>query len=61
MVRQWRRTARMMGLQVPPHIGIAMDYLEACGLRFCIDFGTDNALDKWWLFMWRTNPKETVH
>jgi hypothetical protein len=51
----------MMGLQVPPHIGIAMDYLEACGLRFCIDFGTDNALDKWWLFMWRTNPKETVH
>jgi len=42
----WRDMAAKLGLTVPHWKAHALDYLESRGLRFCVDFGTDNALEK---------------
>lgn len=41
----WRYMARLLGLNVPPWKAHALDYLEANGFRFCVDFGTENAVE----------------
>lgn len=41
----WRETARLIGLRVPSWKAHALTYLERRGFRFCIDFGTDNAVE----------------
>jgi hypothetical protein len=41
---KWRETARLFRLDVPIWKHGAFDYLESIGLRFCIDFGTENAM-----------------
>ena len=43
---EWRVTAKMIGLTVPRWKSYALDYLESVGQRFCVDFGTDNAVEK---------------
>jgi hypothetical protein len=40
----WRDMADRLGLRVPSYIAFACDYLESHGKRFCVDFGTDNAV-----------------
>jgi hypothetical protein len=42
----WRRTAALLGLRVPIWKAHALDYLERVGQVFCVDFGTDNAVEK---------------
>jgi hypothetical protein len=42
----WRATARSIGLTVEGVLAYAFDYLETNGLRFCVDFGTENAIQK---------------
>lgn len=42
----WRETARMIQLDVPIWKAHALDYCESVGMRFCVDFGTDNAVEK---------------
>lgn len=42
---KWRDTARGINVRVSRLTAHAMDYLEAQGLRFCIEFGTENAVD----------------
>jgi hypothetical protein len=44
--RDWREWATFLGIEVPHWKAHALDYLEAQGLRFCVDFGTDNAVEK---------------
>lgn len=46
VVTDWRRIAALLSLDVPMWKAHALDYLEAQGFRFCVDFGTDNALEK---------------
>jgi hypothetical protein len=46
VANDWRRTARLIGLVVSGWRARAFDYLEAHGQRFCVDFGTDNAIEK---------------
>ena len=38
-------TCRLLGLCVPPYQYFACLYLESHGLRFCVDFGTENAVE----------------
>lgn len=42
---RWRVTAHLLDLKVPPLTAHAFDYLESKGLRFCVHFGTKNAID----------------
>lgn len=42
----WRDLVRKLGIRVPWQKHNAMDYLEARGQRFCVDFGTQNAVEK---------------
>lgn len=35
-----------IGLHVDPKIALICRFLESRGLRFCVDFGTENAIDK---------------
>lgn len=37
-------TAKMLHLKLPPEVRFACLYLEARGMRFCIDFGYQNAV-----------------
>lgn len=37
---------RLLDLKVPPYKYFACLYLESHGLRFCVDFGTENAVEK---------------
>jgi hypothetical protein len=46
MTWPWRDIAQQIGLQVPNWKAHVLDYLEANGFRFCVDFGTDNAVEK---------------
>ena len=46
MTSNWRQMARWIGLEVPAWKVHALDYLERNGLRFCVDFGTENAVEK---------------
>lgn len=40
----WKLTADLLGLRVDGVLRYAFDYLESNGLRFCVDFGTANAV-----------------
>lgn len=42
----WRETVRLLKLQVDPLTAFAFDCLETRGLRFCVHFGTKNAIEK---------------
>jgi hypothetical protein len=42
----WRDLAARLDLKVPHWKAHALDYLESVGQRFCVDFGTENALEK---------------
>lgn len=46
MRQDWRDLARMICVKVPAWKVPAFDYLTRAGLRFCVDFGVDNAVDK---------------
>ncbi len=46
MIDQWRETARLINLDVPLWKAHLLDYCESAGMRFCVDFGTDNAVEK---------------
>lgn len=37
---------KLLNLSVPPYKRFACLYLEGQGFRFCVDFGTDNAIEK---------------
>ncbi len=39
-------TVKLLKLRVPRVVRFACLYLEQRGLRFCVDFGTDNAVSK---------------
>lgn len=41
-----QRLTALLGVDVPPYKHFAMLYLENHGFRFCVDFGTDNAVEK---------------
>lgn len=45
LMSEWRRIAENLGISVPPWKAHACDYCESIGLRFCVNFGTDNAVD----------------
>jgi len=45
-MESWRELTRKLGIVVPIWKAHALDYLEAAGQRFCVDFGTDNAVEK---------------
>lgn len=42
----WRHTAKLLKLQLDPLTVYAFDYLEAQGWRFCVHFGTKNAVER---------------
>lgn len=43
---KWHETARLIGLSVSGWRARAMSYLESEGFAFCVDFGTENAVEK---------------
>lgn len=46
MNTDWRDVAKSIGLSVEGAVARAFDYLESQGQRFCVHFGTDNAIEK---------------
>ncbi len=42
----YRKWKRLLKLKTDDATDAACEFLECRGLRFCIDFGIDNALDK---------------
>ena len=45
-MKGWLQTANSIGLAVEGSLRRAFDYLESRGFRFCVDFGTENAVEK---------------
>lgn len=43
---KWRQMQQLLARPVSTIEAFAMDYLEWKGLRFCVDFGYENALVK---------------
>lgn len=47
----YERTLQLLDMRVTPEQHAAMRFLEREGLRFCVEFGTDNAVaiarEKW--------------
>lgn len=41
----WRDIVKWIGISVPTWKHGAMDYLESRGKKFCVDFGTGNAIE----------------
>jgi hypothetical protein len=39
----WREVSRLIQIPVPEYLHPIFDFLESEGLRFCVDFGTENA------------------
>jgi hypothetical protein len=44
MDMDYRRTLRMLQIRIGPKQHAACTYLEQVGLRFCVDYGYDNAI-----------------
>lgn len=44
-VIRWREMVHLLGLDVPTWKTHALDYCESAGMRFCVDFGVDNAIE----------------
>ena len=42
---EYAKRKRLLGLKPGPAVDAASLYLERRGLRFCVDFGTENALE----------------
>lgn len=41
----YAKTLRWLGIRVGPKQHMACKYLELTGLRFCVDFGYENAIE----------------
>jgi len=44
---EYGRICRMLGIETTWQQDHAAVRLENCGQRFCVDFGTENAVEKW--------------
>ena len=44
---EYVRICRWIGMRLGPQQHRAAQYLELRGKRFCVDFGKDNAIDRW--------------
>jgi hypothetical protein len=45
MDRNWREMAKLINLDIPIYKIGAFEFLTSIGKRFCLDFGTDNAIE----------------
>jgi hypothetical protein len=61
MAYEYQRICRLIGLKLGPKQHMAAKYLEARGLRFCIDFGKQNAVETT-RYLWHrsSQPKPTL-